>query len=105
MKHRHLVTSAWTLAAIDSCICRGTEADYAELRQAAFADPEIIQKIRKVCESVLAKDYEENYDCVLYEAWLNWTKTIFEKLQAVLDAPLADNPALKKLLASKAPWE
>ena len=29
----------------------------------------------------------------------------FSAFQAILEAPVADNPALQKLLASKAPWE
>jgi len=29
----------------------------------------------------------------------------FERFQAALDAPPQDNPKLKKLLATKAPWE
>ncbi|HIJ80062.1 MAG TPA: DUF1778 domain-containing protein [Deltaproteobacteria bacterium] len=29
----------------------------------------------------------------------------FAAFQATLSAPVADNPALKRLLASKAPWE
>jgi hypothetical protein len=70
MKHRHMNTSAWTLAAIDSCITRGTEADHAELRRFATADPEIMQKIRQVCQAMLARENPENFDRNLYQAWL-----------------------------------
>ena len=29
----------------------------------------------------------------------------FEKFQAMLDAPISENPKLRKLMATKAPWE
>lgn len=72
MKHRHLNTQAWTLAAIDSCITRGTPTDHEELRRAAAANPEIMRKIRVVCEAVLARENPENFDRNLYKSWLEY---------------------------------
>lgn len=72
MKHRHLNTQAWTLAAIDSCITRGTPSDHEELRLAAAADQEIRRKIRQVCEAVLDRENPENFDRNLYKSWLDY---------------------------------
>jgi len=46
MRHRHLETSEWTLAAIDSAIERGNLEDWREL----FAEA---KKDKKIAESIL----------------------------------------------------
>ena len=46
MRHRHLKTGEWTLAAIDSALERGNLADWRELFAAAGKD-------RRVAESII----------------------------------------------------
>lgn len=48
MRHRHLKTNEWTLAAIDSAIERGSLEDWRELFAAAGDDKKIAESILKV---------------------------------------------------------
>lgn len=50
MEHRHILTQSYTLTAIDDVIERGRWADWVELRNALKAEPDLAQKIIKVCE-------------------------------------------------------
>lgn len=77
MKHRHLNHSNWTLAAIDSCITRGTREDHQDLRAAALADPEIMKGIVKVAGHRAGDDEPENFDRDLYRQWLEWAREAF----------------------------
>ena len=48
MKHRHLNHEAWTPAAIDSCITRGRQEDWNELRRAALDDPKVMISLQLI---------------------------------------------------------
>ena len=72
MLHRHLNHGEFTLAAIDSIIERGSEEDWRELREAVPTRPELIPKIRQVCEA----QRNNPYSSVLYEEWLAWLATL-----------------------------
>ena len=54
MEHRHLNHQRFTLAAIDDVIARGKWQDWADLRQAALANPTVLENIRRVCAARLA---------------------------------------------------
>ena len=58
MEHRHLNHQRFTLAAIDDVIARGKWQDWAALRQAALADPAVLERIRRVCAARLAGERE-----------------------------------------------
>lgn len=72
MKHRHLNHEEWSLAGIDSCITRGNQKDWDELRQAALEDPEIMEDLRRVAS------YERNlanpFDGMCYREWWRWVQ-------------------------------
>lgn len=72
MKHRHLNHEEWTLAAIDSCITRGDQKDWDELRQDALDDPEVLVNLRKVagCELNLTSPYDD----LCYREWWKWAQ-------------------------------
>lgn len=76
MKHRHINSTSWTLAAIDSCIGRGAEEDWSELRAAAGADREVLRKVLHVCTSRLAREDPEFYDRAIYEQWKAWAEGV-----------------------------
>ena len=61
MLHRHLVHEGFTLAAIDDVIARGNRKDWAELRQAALADPTVMEKIRRVCLAQVSDPYAQRH--------------------------------------------
>jgi hypothetical protein len=61
MKHRHLVESGWTLAAVDDVIARGRLEDWKALRQAAAAEARVREHILKVCAPRLADPTEQRY--------------------------------------------
>jgi hypothetical protein len=48
MKHRHLETTRWTLAAIDSALERGGLPDWRELFDAARRDRAVAERIFRV---------------------------------------------------------
>ncbi|MDQ2746462.1 MAG: hypothetical protein M3T96_04290 [Acidobacteriota bacterium] len=48
MRHRHLNTSEWTLAAIDSALERGSLEDWRELFAVAGANRRIAESILKI---------------------------------------------------------
>jgi hypothetical protein len=48
MKHRHLDTAEWSLAAIDSALERGDLADWREMFAAAEEDREIALRLLRV---------------------------------------------------------
>ncbi|MGV1098190.1 type II toxin-antitoxin system TacA family antitoxin [Thiovibrio sp. JS02] len=47
----------------------------------------------------------EAENVLLDQRFFHLDSEAFAAFQATLNAPVADNPALRKLLASKAPWE
>jgi hypothetical protein len=61
MQHRHLEQPGFSLAAIDDVIARGRRADWAELRVALLANPDLAEKIRKVCLPRLPDPYAQRY--------------------------------------------
>ena len=72
MQHRHLNHEEWTLAAIDSCITRGKQEDWDELRQVALDDPIVMEDLRRVA------GYELNlanpFDGLCYREWWRWVQ-------------------------------
>ena len=72
MKHRHLNHEVWTPAAIDSCITRGRQEDWNELRRAALDHAEIMEDLRKVAG--YEKNLESPFDDLCYREWWKWVQ-------------------------------
>lgn len=69
MLHRHLNHQRFTLAAIDDVISRGRWRDWAELRQAVLSDPNLLDKVERVCRAHVADPYAQRY-----HFWINYVK-------------------------------
>jgi hypothetical protein len=61
MYHRHLNHQDFTLAAIDDIVARGGRQDWADLRRALIADPNLRDKVRRVCLARVADPYAQRY--------------------------------------------
>jgi len=61
MEHRHLNHSRYTLAAIDDIIDRGRLDDWTELRDALPFQPEMAEKIRRVCAAHTTEPRAQRY--------------------------------------------
>jgi hypothetical protein len=61
MKHRHLNHEDFTLAAIDDIIGRGLLADWDDLRVALARQPELRDKVLRVCDPHLGDPYAQRY--------------------------------------------
>ena len=62
MRHRHLTDDAgFSPAAIDDIISRGVWKDWAELRQAAVDDQNVLRDIRRVCEAYVSDPCEQRH--------------------------------------------
>jgi len=61
MQHRHLNHEGYTLAAIDDVIDRGKRLDWAELRRAALADREVMEKVLRICVVRGQDPYAQRY--------------------------------------------
>ena len=77
MKHRHLNHEAWTPAAIDSCITRGRQEDWNELRRAALDDPKVMENLRKIAGYEL--NLLSDFDGPCYQEWLQWVQDSKQK--------------------------
>lgn len=76
MKHRHLGHEGFTLAAIDDFIDRGTDEDWAELREVALRDRTVLEKVLHVCTERLTRgrDDPEFFSREQYEHWKDWAE-------------------------------
>ncbi len=61
MLHRHLTHQRLTLAAIDDIILRGKRSDWAALRNAVRGDPEVLEKVSRICRAHTADPYAQRY--------------------------------------------
>jgi hypothetical protein len=61
MQHRHLNHSGYTLAAVDDIIDRGRRRDWAELRAAALADRNIMERILRVAVPRTGDPFAQRY--------------------------------------------
>jgi hypothetical protein len=61
MWHRHLNHSDWTLAAVDDVIARGRMDDWKQLRDIAAQQPEVRERILRVCAAYLSDPYAQRY--------------------------------------------
>jgi len=61
MLHRHLSHQRLTLAAVDDIIQRGKRSDWAALRDAAHRDPEVLEKLSRVCRAHNADPFAQRY--------------------------------------------
>lgn len=61
MLHRHLNHQRFTLAAIDDVISRGQWQDWAELRSAALADHNLLDKVMRVCQPYISNPYSQRH--------------------------------------------
>lgn len=59
--HRHLNHSDYTLAAIDDVIGRGRLAAWTALRDALGAQPELREKVLRICAAHLDDPYAQRY--------------------------------------------
>ena len=64
MRHRHLDTQEFTLAAIDDIIDRGKMKDWLELRDALRATPKLAEAVRHICR------HHEDDQNIRYNFWL-----------------------------------
>lgn len=69
MQHRHLNHERFTLAAIDDVILRGRWPDWAALRKALLADPQVRAKVEKVCLPYAEDPYAQRH-----QFWINYAK-------------------------------
>ena len=61
MIHRHLNHQDYTLTVIDDIVTRGKREDWADLANAAEADPEILKKIIRVCRANVGDPYNQRH--------------------------------------------
>jgi hypothetical protein len=61
MEHRHINHRAFTTAAIDDIIDRGTRADWVELREAVVSEPVVLQKVLHVCAAHAQDPFNQRY--------------------------------------------
>lgn len=61
MVHRHLNRHGYATAAIDDIIDRGGRDDWAELRDALPADPEVRRRVLRVCAARRGDPYAQRY--------------------------------------------
>ena len=61
MLHRHLSHQKLTLAAIDDIILRGKRSDWAALRDAAHREPEVFDKLSRLCRAHSADSFSQRY--------------------------------------------
>ena len=73
MKHRNLNHTSLTLAAIDDIVLRGKYEDWVELLDAMEDDPNIREKIRRVCES--DKSLRPNQRYTLWREYVKQQRT------------------------------
>lgn len=64
---------------------------------------ELLGKTRS--DFMLETACREAEDVLLDQRIFNLDAETFKKFQAMLDAPPSDNPKLRKLMATQAPWE
>lgn len=68
MEHRHLTHQQLTLAAIDDIISRGMRSDWEQLRDAVCKDPNLLNKLLRVCQAHTADPYAQRYHFWLHYA-------------------------------------
>jgi hypothetical protein len=61
MRHRHLESVDYSLTSIDDLIARGLWDDWAELRDKALADGEILDGIERVCQHYISDPHEQRH--------------------------------------------
>jgi hypothetical protein len=61
MLHRHITPLGYSSVAIDDVISRGSLRDWTEMRDAALADPEIMQRIGRIARARAIDPYEQRY--------------------------------------------
>jgi len=61
MLHRHITSVGYSSAAIDDIISRGSLRDWVEMRDAALADSEIMQRIGRIARAWAIDPYEQRY--------------------------------------------
>ncbi|HGG59128.1 MAG TPA: hypothetical protein ENK26_04315 [Gammaproteobacteria bacterium] len=69
MQHRHLNHQRYTLAAIDNIIASGKRQDWADLRQVVLKDPEMLEKVARICSAHIHDPYAQRY-----HFWMNYAK-------------------------------
>jgi hypothetical protein len=69
MLHRHLTHQQLTLAALDDIISRGNRNDWGRLREEARNNPQIFNKLLRICDVHCADPYAQRY-----HFWLNYAK-------------------------------
>lgn len=62
MRHRHIETKEYTLAAIDDVIERGLLRDWLELRGAVQSSTAVASNVRRICEhQKMCSDFPSRY--------------------------------------------
>ncbi len=70
MEHRHLNHNLYTLAAIDNIIQNGKPKDWVELKIAIDNDKSLLEKIEKICQQNIGKEYFQQR----YFFWKNYVE-------------------------------
>lgn len=68
MLHRHLNHQRFTLAAIDDVIARGGLGDWVDLRRAALANRDLLDKVERVCLAHTSDPYAQRHHFWLHYA-------------------------------------
>ncbi|MGE0667055.1 MAG: DUF1778 domain-containing protein [Sphingomonadales bacterium] len=74
-------------------------------RQRALIDRAAEATGKSRSEFMLEASCREAESVLLDQRYFSLDSAAFDEFMAILDAPPADNPRLRRLLAEKAPWE
>jgi hypothetical protein len=73
MLHRHLKADTYSLAAIDDIICHGAWKDWRDLHQEAVKDPDIMERIRTICQHFVDEPFvDTNVYWQFHLFWLDY---------------------------------
>jgi len=73
MRHRHIETNEYTLAAIDDVIERGLLRDWLELRDAVRSSGTVASHVRQICEhQKVRSDFPSRY--IFWSNFLDYLK-------------------------------
>jgi hypothetical protein len=68
MMHRHLNHQRFTLAAIDDIIGRGKKRDWRELRTEVVRDPELVERVLRICRAHVNDPRAQRYHLWMHYA-------------------------------------
>lgn len=69
MIHRHLTHELYTAAALDDIVSRGGMKDWRDLRRALISQPDLAEKLERVCLAHTADPFAQRY-----HFWLEYVR-------------------------------